>query len=243
MAPQPGAEPDKVVPPQPKPKNQGEAWEAAATKQTHWRVSLAKAFKQDKERQALLAPFAEPSAELLRLVEFARAFPCYDPGLSHAARLDHQLKRLYQSDTFLSSTPLEPKSPAAFALLVLADAKVLAQSRFLLTPKGWQSPRQGLGDGSYPGVRAGKLLQGVTLARDGRWAEATPLLTKAFRQQGAAVTAAAKDAKIQQAWDAFAPLLDQPDVDAERFRNALAAWSSAFIRKGLEGPAALNKKG
>ena len=151
MAPQPGAEPDKVVPPQPKPKNQGEAWEAAATKQTHWRVSLAKAFKQDKERQALLAPFAEPSAELLRLVEFARAFPLLRPGPEPRRALgppaqaplpERHLPRLDAAEAKVLRRP--------FALLVLADAKVLAQSRFLLTPKGWQRPPPRVGRRELP---------------------------------------------------------------------------------------------
>jgi len=243
VAPQPGAEPEQVVPAQPKPKNQGEAWEAAATKQTHWRISLAKAFKQEKERQALLKPFAQPTPELLRLVSFARAFPCYDAGLSHSARLDHQLKRLYTTDTFLGATPLKPETPAAFALLVLADAKVLGQSRFVLTSKGWQSPRQGLADGSYPGLRARKLLEGVVLARDGRWSEATPLLTKALRAEGAAISDQCGDPMIQRAWALLAELLDRPDSKPDHFQTALDRWSGMFVRKDLKGPATLNKKG
>jgi hypothetical protein len=243
VAPQPGADPDQVVPPQPKPKNQGEAWDAAATKQTHWRISLAKAFKQKAEREALLKPFAEPSTQLLRLIAFARAFPSYDPALSHTARLDHQLKRLYSTDTFLGSTPLKPKTPAAFALLVLADAKVLSQARFVLTPKGWESPRQGLADGSYPGLRARKLLEGVVLARDGRWDEATPLLLAAFRAEGAAVSDATDDDMIKRAWAHFSEALDRPDSSAEVFQTALDRWSGAFTRKDLKGPATKNKKG
>ena len=82
----------------------------------------------------------------------------------------------------------------------------------------------------------------TVLARDGRWGEATPLLTKALRAEAAATSSAANDPKVQKAWDALAPLLDQPDVDAGRFQSALDAWSSAFVRKDLEGPAALNKK-
>ncbi len=243
VAPQPGAEPDQVVPPQPKPANQGQAWDAAATKQTHWRIGLAKAFKQEKERQALLKPFAEPSAELLRLVAFARAFPCYDARLSHSARFDHQLKRLYTDEPFLASTPLEPETPAAFALLVLADAKVLSQSRFVLTSKGWQSPRQGLADGSYPGLRARELLEGVVLARDGRWSEATPLLTKALRAEGAAISDQAGDPMIQRAWAQLAEQLDRPDPKPDQLQTALDRWSGMFLRKDLKGPAALNKKG
>lgn len=243
VAPQPGAEPDKVVPPAPRPKNQGEAWDKAATKQTNWRVGLAKACKQEAERTALLSPFETPSTELLRVVAFARAFPCYDAGLGHAARLDHQLKRLYKDEGFLSATPIKVESTAAGALLLLADAKLLSRARFVLTDKGWQSPRQGLGDGTYAAGRAKALLKGVELARDGRWAEATPVLSAALRAEGAAVSDRSGDPLIQRTWASLAELLDRPDSKQEQFTTALDRWSASFLRKDLKGPVLKNKKG
>ncbi|MBL4846306.1 MAG: hypothetical protein JKY65_12325 [Planctomycetes bacterium] len=154
VRPQPGADPDNVVPPMPKPRNMAEAWKRAATKQQNWRVGIAKAFKQTAEREALLRHFQAPSPKLLRLISFARAFPCYDPGLAHAARFDHRLKRLYSEEGYLASHMLQD-SPVAAALLLLADASEMGQARLVLTSSGWQSPRQGLADGSYAEARQG----------------------------------------------------------------------------------------
>ncbi|MBL4846305.1 MAG: hypothetical protein JKY65_12320 [Planctomycetes bacterium] len=91
--------------------------------------------------------------------------------------------------------------------------------------------------------RAKVFLEGVELARDGRWPEATRVLTRALRAEGAAASQASGDTQIQAAWSTFVAVLDKGDLkDTVGFTMALEAWASGFTRKDLEGPATLNKK-
>lgn len=239
-APAPVAPPDRVVPPAPAPKDASAAWERAATRQTNWRIGIAKALKPEAERKALLAPFASPSPELERLLALARAFPCAAPELGHAANLGHRLERALKDPT-LSGSVLTQERSAACGLLLLADANTLLRERFLLTAQGWQSPRQGLSDKSFSEARAKALLEGVELARDSRWPEATPLLSAALRAEAAATTKASGLAAADAAWAEVEA--GWSSLDLEALRAALQRWSAAFARKGLTGPASRVKKG
>ena len=240
-APIPPAPPEKVIAPQPAPKDAREAWERAATRQETWRVGIAKALKPEAERAALLAPFEAPSDDLRRLLALTRALPSLAPQLGHPASLRYRLERLFKEESFLAATPLTPESDAACGLLLLADARLLLRERFLLTDAGWQSPRQGLSDGSFPEARAQALLEAVELARDSRWPEATPRLSAALRAEAAATTKASGLAGAQAAWAE----LEQGwgSLSLDDFEAALQRWSAALTRKGVTGPAAKAKKG